>query len=60
MFLKRETDPSDKSLAWHIADPNIIGLVEMGQTKRIGVYELVQIREATGVVSHRKIKPGKK
>lgn len=60
MFLKREIDSCDKSLSWHIADPRIMGLVTMGETNRIGVYELVEIREATGVVSHRKIKQGKK
>lgn len=60
MFLKRESDPRDKTLSWHIADPHILGLVSMGQTDRIGVYELVEIREATGVVSHRKIKAIKK
>lgn len=60
MFLKRESDPCDKTLSWHIANPHILRLVSMGQTDRIGVYELVEIREATGVVSHRKIKAIKK
>lgn len=55
MFVKIDADPTDKSLQWFLADDEMHGLVNMGGKEKIAVYKLVELREITGVVQHKKL-----
>lgn len=56
LIVKIETDPSDKSLSWFLADETMGGMLGMNVKEKLAVYKLVEVREVvTGVVSHRKV-----
>lgn len=45
---------SDKDNEWFLADNNANGLVGMGDRVKIATYQLVEIRQATGVAQFAK------
>lgn len=52
LYVKIHTENND---SWFNADESLNSLVEMSEKIKIGVYKLVEIHEAEGVVSTKKI-----
>lgn len=55
IFVKIDTDPTDKTLAWFVADDEMTGMVSVGRKEKIAVYKLVELREIAGVVTHKRL-----
>lgn len=53
IFVKRKTD---SDVSYLLADDNMAALVDMGETFKLGMYELVETREVTGVVSSKRVR----
>lgn len=54
LYVKIESDSSSNE--YFVADEDAASLVEMGQTIKIGVYQLVEISVAKGVAEFKKAK----
>lgn len=50
IFVKWESDRSDEESKWLLADERQEGFAILGDTQRIAVYKLVELRDVTGVI----------